>query len=479
LTRNVPFLVNCRNRRPNPNGLHGFYAVTSPETALPEAASWPFPQYFLGRTAMLGCFGTAIYYVGSLTPIDTINPDTGASAPITAGYDWHFVDLGDTWLLLNGACCVWKTAASENVYVSDAVTITTGTAHKEGRAFLAGFDADDTFARVDWPAYWAANAGTATVPTDGLESNHVWYSSVFAPDLLWLLDSYILDYAKDLMWRDEAHVASMPFQGQVWGTVEFGSGVLAYGEGGIILWEPRDDGRYVPRRFAGLPDGVGITPGANTRTHYVGDRSVQYFVDGEDELWRLTPDMQAVRIGYSEFISTLERDDLLLAYDPLHQDLYISDGADALMLAGGVAMCRPPWGVSTLVRHGSTLYGVKFATASPTAATIETSTFTTESGFVETLGRTRLVGLHSRTNPWKVASKTRVNIDDDFTTGSATEVDERGVVKLNEPMLECRLQLTSTDATKVTLEDLSVEISDGLPDTAAKLAASAPGAATE
>lgn len=607
--REAQWLVNLKNRRPSNDGAHDFYSITQPMSnvyltvTLGEAKVWPHPQLFHGKAVTLLAFLDAIYLVDTsswtATAIDTKDPDTGGSAAITSGKDWHFLDFGETWMLFNGACIVWKKGNGANTYVTNDVTIGTGMVHLDGRALLAGFSPSDFYARNDWPTALAAAAGT--VPgawtEQGYGANWVWASSFFAPDLLWLLDTSVLSntsLVESLRWRNEAHGIPMPWRGGVYGFGALGKASVVYGEG-VAALEPLNDGSYAVHRFADLPDGVGIVPGLYSRGHFAGDASVQYFVDGEDALWVLS-DQQARRLGYSEYLAELDRDRMLLTYDPRRRDLYMSDGTIGFLFADG-RMCRcnraattlfydettlsgiyfpvgygvteyvttgdfasstgwtlgSGWGISggkasgttvssalsqpvasmaeamvagvlyavsfDLVRNAGTLNIIIGATSLVTLSAsgsyryefvfdgnaaglvftgtgftgnldnvsvrkaapvfVESSTLVTESGFVETVSRVRVIGKHSAVAPWQVKVRSRVRAYDDWTNSTYQNVDERGAVKIGVPALEFRIVLASNDQTLVSLDDVIVDVTDGLPDTSAKLAAGTPGAATE
>lgn len=514
--RDKPFMIQCRNRRPTLDGLKEFIPFTAPVsdaaiTTAGETKSWPFPQYFVPTNIFslpIVAFADALYYIedGVLELIDTLDPDDGTSKAIPAGRDWHFLETPSLWMMFNTECVVWRLLFGGEVYVADTVTINTGCTHGAGqqgnaaRVLTGGFDPEDFFARADWPAYWAArygdltglNVGGEPVPTGelfglGLTSNFVRWSSILAPDALDLLQpGYLIesDYAVELRIRNEAGACAMPWRGTVWGQMELGTGVVVYGDAGITLLEPIGK-RYRVAEFQGLPAGVGVSPGTDTRTHWAGDKTVHFFVDAGDELWRIFADGRAEHLGYKEFIAPLDRDSLLLAYDPMNDELYIGDGALCLLLVRArtesPALCEAPRMPSRIGRFGrNAMLAFNFPTSSPTAVSIETGTFTTGTGYVRTLATIWLKGLHnSGSTGWRVAVKYRTRAYDDWTVTAALTPDLRGVLNLYLPVLEWRLVATSTDQTKVTLEDIVQTLTDEDGSFTGKLAATTPGAATE
>lgn len=503
--RDSPYLVKCRNRRPTRDGgLQRFLTLTqmvtdAAITAAGESKTWPYPFLFEGSRRWLFAFSDAIYFVDpstfALTIIDTKDPDDptgGTSKSITPGLDWHFLDFGDTWMLLNTACIVWQKRGGV-IWVTDDVTILTGCTHGAGfadngdRAILGGFDEDDFFARADWPAYWAQLRGALPDghgdQTDtALGSADVRWSSMLAPDLLDLVDADDLmesNLPMDLRRRGEAGARSMPWVGLVLGMAELGRGVVVYGTGGVSFLEPAGK-RYALRDFVGMTPHVGVQPGDTTRTHWAGSRAVQFFVDASNELWRLTPDGVATNLGYSEFLSTLSRNKLLLSYDAVNDELYAADGEKCLLYSQG-RMCFAPRMPNRIYVHGrEKIHSVSFPASDATSAEIETGTFTTKTGRIETLTSIWFHGLTtSGSDGWRVKVKYRLLAYQDFYVSDELVPDARGVVEPMIPVLQFRLVFTSTDHTKVTLEDFRYELGDQNASSAATLSASAPGVAME
>lgn len=495
--RDRPYLINCRNLRPTPDGLKSFIPITPPVSdsyitgTLSETKSWPFPQYFEGKAVALLCFSDAIYTVnvsaGTATLIDTKDPDDDTSASITSGGAWHFADLYSSWMLFNGSCVIWKTGRSANVYVSSDVTMKTGCAHKSGRLLTGGFDPDDFYSRCDWPTFWAAQAqedlpdGFSSLALTGMDTNWVRWSSFMAPDMLDLLDTDDLedeDRAIKLLWRNEAGGIPMPWSGTVQGLTEFGNGVVCYGTGGVAFLDPVGK-IYAPRQFAGLGMNIGIEAHSTVRTRWAGNSAAQYFVDQTDELWRLTPDLRAEHLGFREYITALSTPPLL-AYDGANDELYMGDGTTTFLLSRG-RLCRAPWMPTTVFMTGRyNARGIYFNSSDPTTVQVESGTFTTESGTVETLSRVWLKGLNtSASTKWTLKIKSRVRGYDDWTTSAEISEDSRNVWTCAIPVLEWRFVLESTTRTAITLEDVQASFGFETPSFATKLAAATPGAATE
>jgi len=498
MARNSPFLTSCRNRRPvRDGGLKGFFSF-SPQvsntaiTAATEVKAWPFPQAFEGKSLRLLAFSDAIYTIatdGSITLIDTKDPDDatgGTSKAITPGRDWHFVDFGNSWMLLNGASVVWQRHGG-HVWTSSDVTISTGCVHKDARALLAGFDATDYYDRVDWPSFWDSinehmPPEYSSLQQAGLGSSDVWWSSYLSPDLFALLDASDLQdsgMAIDLRYRGEAGSARMPWTGSCVGVAELGDGIVVYGTGGVHFLAPIGN-RYSRREFVGLGEKTALLPGTNTRTHWAGTKAFQYFVDDSFVLWRLTPDLKAESLGYSEYLSTLNRDTMLMAYDATNDQLYIADGTRCWLYTQG-RLCGAPFMPTRITAGGrGSIRSIFFNASDATSVQIETGTLTTDAGRVETLSRIWLRGLTANNSTgWRVKVKSRLRAYDDWTESEVFVPDARGVVSIAIPVLEFRIVLISTNQNAVTLDDIGYEFGDSNAAFSTKLAAATPSAATE
>jgi hypothetical protein len=435
---------------------------------------------------------------------DAADPTGSTSKAITSGKDWHFADFYGSWMLFNGSCVVFKTGHSSTVFVQDAVTVKTGMAHKEGRLLLGGFSSN-FYSSVDWNTYWKDLAADLPAQYDGLAlsapgQNWVWWSSFMLPDALQLFMEDLMVYGSptltstgftasrplilDLVERNEAGMRPMPFQGEVAGFLPLGEGEVCYGTDGIRFMGAYHSGAvktYGVHEFNGLAPFVGVLTGTTCRTAFGGNRSRHRFVDKSGELWQLTADLQAQRLGFSEYLGAMDLNKVLVQHDPHHDEIYISDGTIGYVVTGDNKLCRCPSMPTHLTAFsGGVLSTVKYATGSPTAMDIESGTFTTPSGGVEVITAVDVVGLNTAANGYALTIKSRLKQTDDFYESATLTLDGRTRVNVAIPCSQYRWHLQATTASGVTLEDVKVEVSSELnPGIDAILAASAPSAATE
>jgi hypothetical protein len=510
--RNTQAFVNAKGHRVTEHGFKAFHALTAlPDDAtiagLGESKAWPFPQTFIGKAISLVCFSDAIYEYslggGTYTQLNTKDAadTTGTtSKAITAGKDWHFVDLYDSWMLFNTACVVFKTKWSEHVFVQDAVTVTTGCVHKEGRVLLGGFNPADYLSSVNWATFWETYAAdrpdqAALMESAGAGVNWVWWSSYFAPDMLHLFWQDIMihqslsasntgygasnPFMLELEELNQSGLRPMPWQGAVQGMLPLGRGVAVYGSLGTSVLNPYGDtyGVIAPRD---LPPNFALMNGSDTRTNFAGNEQMHVVVDSSGELWTIDESYLAKRIGRKAEIGALDPDTLMVVHEHYHNEFYIGDGSGDAFLFNKQGFSRAPWmptQVTTL--SASQIYSVSFATDN--AAAYTTEKFRGRSQGIECLERILIVGLNEgTTHGWECSLKYRLRPQDDFTSTDWFELDAEGGVDFGLPYLEAEIALRSDDRTKVTLEDILVYSGPmNNPAMGHWMRASTPAAATE
>ena len=114
-------------------------------------------------------------------------------------------------------------------------------------------------------------------------------------------------------------------KGIVYQVKKLGNGVMAYGDGGIALLEPKSSpvSTYSLRHVSG----AGITQGAAMD----GDDNVHFWIDTHDQLWTCGADYKPEKLGYKEFLEDLSGI-IKLSYCADRKRLYISDGSTGYVL---------------------------------------------------------------------------------------------------------------------------------------------------
>lgn len=385
LQPNAPYLDRMTNMRPTAHGARRYESIAQPFTATVEH---PFPHLFHGLSESLLFFETSIETVDpsdwSTTPVvETYSLDSWLTPKaIVAGGPWHVLDFGPTWLAMNGSCIVCKTGYSNKIFVSDAVSVTTGCTLNESRAFMGGFDSAD-FWRSAWQTFW--DSYTDTLPDEidsaldfsaGASQNWVWWSTIGTGDLLWLWDATLMVYGSyaaspelgydednpyifDLLRRNEMGLAPMPFRGQIYRMLPLGDRVVVYGSDGANLLQPIQSPvpTMATRDIQGLERGIG----AAGRGCVGGGTTRHVMIDNDAVLWLIAPtehgQIAAQRLGYETYLSALTLDDTVISYDPDQHEFWICDGTYAYVLTprglGGPMDLKP----TSMARTESGLVG--------------------------------------------------------------------------------------------------------------------------
>jgi len=191
---NAPYMHKLSNAKPTDFGLvRANYVKPVISELNPE---YPYPILFKGSYETLLVYEKALYLVNETdwtTSQITIYKydDTDVEAEIKSGGNiWQFADFGNSWMLFNGKCVVFKNAYTKKVLHQRDVTIRTGCSFR-GRSILAGFDSGNF-----WSASWreTLNSMISTKPETlsllhSIGSNYVLWSNIGggAGDLYWLL----------------------------------------------------------------------------------------------------------------------------------------------------------------------------------------------------------------------------------------------------------------------------------------------------
>ncbi len=317
-----------------------------------DLVDYPYPQLFKGKVYWLLADGQRIFRVHpedwTLTELTLYNyksRDVEASVQYT-GLPWHFVDMGEAWMLFNGTSTVFHTNFEKMLghpdvaYVQSDIYIETGCEFR-GRALYGGFNGE-SFWSDEWKSFfaqWADKHELGLSLEMGIAENMVWFSTIGGGDLLWLfypelmLSGVIEDGAAhsgdkplifDFLRRNESGLISMPWQGRVRRLIPMESGVVVYGDHGVSflrpVLEPYPTFGLIDE-FPGLPPEIGI---ASYRAAD-GDNYTHLMLDNKGELWLLTSDLKATKLGYKEFFLDMLGQIIMINYSAEEKAFYIGN----------------------------------------------------------------------------------------------------------------------------------------------------------
>ena len=348
---NSAFMAYMKNAKPTEFKAVSPEPVAYPiEDDLPLELAWPFPQLFRGKSVTLLCFQDTIYEVDesdwTVTEINTKDyySPSEDKAITEGGGPWHFMDFWGEWMLFNGVCQLVHSLANDTTYVQDTVTIKTGCDFFEGRAIFAGFDPDD-FYSSDWQSFLTgylndipAEVQSLIDVSAGADANWVWWSTIGGGDMHWLFSKDFMiygcaslsdqfgygpekPYVLELWKRNEAGLRPMPWRGEILCVKPLGKTVIVYGKNGVTALIPQG-------KFMGSMDiaGLGKDIGIESRCAVAGDYTGHMFIDRSGELWTIEPNLQATRLGYSEYLSPMLSNEIMGSFDPVERDYWFTDG---------------------------------------------------------------------------------------------------------------------------------------------------------
>jgi len=345
---NTQALTHLLNAEAGEHCLNTYNPVTLPFssatlTAAGVSLSWPTPRLFRGRKYTLLADADTIFRVTeafwTLTEIDLIDYEDKSTEVTLANSSpkpWQFIDMWDTWFLLNGESVVFRTnwesmlGRASGVFLQEDVHIETGCEFR-GRVLFGGFD-ENAFWNNQWKHFWKdwgrreANIGLdLDMPFD---ENFVWWSTIGGGDALWMFYPYlmmegIMDGGEahtirdpiifDYIRRNECGFMAMPWQGNVRHLIPLETGVIVIGDNGVNALIPSSGPTptFGRKDFAELRN-VGI---ANSGA-VAGNGDMCLFVDTSGTLWMITKDMKVERLGYAEYLYDLLGNTILVNYAP-------------------------------------------------------------------------------------------------------------------------------------------------------------------
>uniref|UniRef100_A0A6M3IYB6 Uncharacterized protein n=1 Tax=viral metagenome TaxID=1070528 RepID=A0A6M3IYB6_9ZZZZ len=341
-------LVKSMNFKPKSFGIVVHEDMNTPIVATMD---WPFPQLIKGSSVTLLCYEDSIKSVNestwATTDISTYSIyQTGDLKNISAGGVWHFVDMGESWLLFNGECVVLNLASLRymstdpgNVVVMNDIVMKTGCLYK-GRVILGGFDTGG-FWNTDWDNFWAQyiSSKIASDVTEHREISQstIWYSSIGGGDLAFVFypdyaakgyidpdtgdaHSYTKPLFLDYWRRGQSGFLKMPFQGRVLVAKELGDYCIIYGTDGIAAvkhyTQPTPTLGLIRLPLSGE---IGIPD----RGFVGGDIRQHIFVDTKGVLWSIDANLNIKKLGYEEFFSPMLSDELVITHNPDEDEYHI------------------------------------------------------------------------------------------------------------------------------------------------------------
>ncbi len=488
--RRTNFLTECKNLKPvkvgdGQSGLVPYELVTDPFLSGEFSSnsitiSFPFPQVFRGNEVTLLADETSIYTVDesdwSLTLITTYNAfDRSATLALdSGGGPWQFVDMGDTWFLINTQNIVWQpnthalTNEPDQVYVNKTNLMNAGVYHR-GRIVTGGFSSSN-FWNNDWlDIFTSWRGGLSTqidLPSTDIDSNWILWSSIGGGDFpLWLFypdraflgnirgsaeTGYTLSKTiiTDMVTRNEFGFMPLPWQGTVYTIKPMGKDLIVYGDNGITALVPTRE--PVPTYGVQHISSTGIMG----RGAVGGDDTQHIFLDNDGYLWRMKG-LNPERLGYREFFTGYSSN-TIISHDSRDDEFYISDETNSYLLTP-VGLGEAKERVTSLVYKVGVLSGVIEDSGDSESQVV---TDTIDFGSIATIQMVKLSLVASANID--VAIDYRYNDDDAFVRSTFVRVNNQGIAYPLVSASQMRIVVRSSDYINMDLDEIeySVKFSD-------------------
>lgn len=279
-------------------------------------------------------------YSGS---VDAVSVKEIKAATITSDVAWHFVDMGNKWLLFNATSVVFG-IVNGYTRVESSVPVRTGCYHR-GRVLLGGFTAAS--AVQGWTDLYNSGITKAqqrlaiTGYNETFRDNVVSWSSIGGGDVFWIFYPFFGQYGffgmTDSLWgtdiftygheayfdtiqRNEAGFMPMETQGRIRAMVPIDKHVIVYSNDGVhaltLASEPLPT--YGLKRLKKF--------GIASRGAAAGNDEVQIMINTRGDLWVIDKGLNMRLLGFSEYLSPMLGKSINISYDESLDLFFISDG---------------------------------------------------------------------------------------------------------------------------------------------------------
>lgn len=294
---NQEALTECFNLIPRIQGLISTPTISHPITAV--TVSHPWPQIFLGYKHWVCCTEDKIYTINANWSL-TLQLDLAVyynTFPNAPKETWHFADFFDYVVLTNGGVTVVYNPLTSDWEYNDGTTLPTlgsvlnfkGQIIGTGRTTVVG-DPKTAFQDTDANSLMWGGIGSA---------------------------NFVLDQSNVKGYRP------MPWYGEIYKVMELGDYIIAYGLKGIAVC-----------KFSNMALGIVKTFkfGIASREAVGGDDSTHILIDTEGNLRKLSTDLAMSEPVYNEFFSTMLGREVIVTYNSLQNEFYITDGIRGFIL---------------------------------------------------------------------------------------------------------------------------------------------------
>lgn len=417
--RNSDRMVKAVNLRPYAGGMR-LQQIPEPIINGVYNYEWPFPQMYMVSVGFVICSKTLLSHFSSLyEPYSTIT--TAAGGP------WSVADFGKYLFACNGVSRAYidPTTGYLALYTGTSIPVAGCCCDFERGQLILGdirgswYDAGDNF------VVWSKIGNADCTPGRGNTSGY----------------------------------RPMDFDGPVVCVKQLGQHVMAYGQHGLCSLKPETSPAVTwgTRTFQifGVP----------YRTAVTGDKTNHFFVDTAGDLWRLTANMELIRLGGREFIAPMMRSGyIVVTYHPRRGEVYVSGngyhyvytrskgwGGPNYVPISGAAYCLP---------IGRKIGGLAVVPASTHPMPLPTAEFITDEidykrGAQKTLQWIE-VAIEHRSDGLYAAADYRYSVGGDWATTKWVPINKEGLAHLPIAGISFRIRVKAENPTMFNADHLQV-----------------------
>lgn len=338
-TANIAYLESCQNLVPRQGGLATVPTFARPGDMESQPKNFPFPQIFKGDSIRVSLGETTVRTLSqyfSASGDVTLNLRAGGTGTITKGSLWQFESFTDNYFASNGQSMVYKIQSDDgDTYIADSFLAQTVGRH-DYRVMLGGLSGSWlTGARwVEFFTAWRETHASQSVVHDALTAGTSWViygeSGGGATDTPFyafacacgLYGTTGFDDAKEIIWDslERGDIGLVPVRkvSNIRALKQLGSRMLVYGDNAISELRQID---------GGFQETLVCDFGIGGRGCVGGDDRRHIFYDGVGQLysWYSNQD-RPERLGYAAIFSQYLPERTVITYDPVENDVWISDG---------------------------------------------------------------------------------------------------------------------------------------------------------
>lgn len=353
----APYLEYCANLKPTEFGLVSPEIVTDP---LGLTVAHPYPQILRGESVTLKASGTSLALVDES---DWTTTPISVTGTINAEGPWQMASFHDLYVLSNGHSLVWQIPSNDGNAISNAANFAMTVLNHNDRLIMGGFrEANTWFSGTRWGkvfSAWRETQAEYKFSHEDMAFGGQWIvwselggGSDDVPFLTLLaamgyLGNTIFDkFEEIIITRIEQRKIGMcrlRSPGYVLRCEALGNTIAAFSANSVSRLTPNENNGYDEEEVAeiGIAGRGACSTGPNSLV----------FVDTNRNLWRWNAGENPSRLGYKEYLPT-GGGELIISYDPVEQDYWITDGAYCYVLTrtglGGPMDVRP----TSLFRDG-------------------------------------------------------------------------------------------------------------------------------